>query len=721
MKNNDIKSNKTQEDKLLKQNGGAEKIIPQFIEPKFNPAIPQEQKEINAQRYAESQAVVDKYKGQAQDKQLINLQVYQPQKPKPDRPQEGMSFFPSFNTNPYFPAQMSNMFNPYASSMLGAMYPMAVNVNKIYEINASGPVDQHSRLNMIYEDLIPGKTVSTTFKTVGERVTQIQYIRTILFQQGDGTEVNLDGNSPNSLLSHMKFLELNPFNNNKFSDNPYKGMPNGFLIYRTCYPIKRSEPFGQAQCSKDSMAISVRIYKLNAGGYLLNKQDKSKFYEYDQWREIAFYEYIREHIIKKKLCPNFVSLYGYYLCKNSKIDFDKIENVHIKPTAQSLVNPMKSFNIYDEKENEFVTTIVKGLRELNPGHIIQRLSTDKNLQNIQPVQKPVDLNEYCGEVIVALTESPTYSLYNWASKIYQQEGNTRRMINTGFHSDNVWRSIIFQLMVGLYVMKIHNIYIKDFSIKNNVFIKDLSIEGAVINYWKYRINGIDYYIPNYGYVVLIDSNYKDINDIPTGTIATIGNKSYKLDGPLFDKGNTIGANPDDKFLSMFKEGINPNNFGPDFVAEGGTAPDSDIMNLLSNMFNDTEKNIETYFIKYMYKFMNNRIGTYLKEQEIIHIRNDDLREFKKGQMLVIEEGTGLYRFALYLDAKDGTATVLTKDRTSQNDPQYIDKDNEIIVQKQIAVTQLSNYSLTEPIVQNYKMNESNLSEENILETYNILI
>ena len=40
------------------------------------------------------------------------------------------------------------------------------------------------------------------------------------------------------------------------------------------------------------------------------------------------------------------------------------------------------------------------------------------------------------------------------------------MINTGFHSDNVWRSIIFQLMVGLYVMKIHNIYIKDFSIKN---------------------------------------------------------------------------------------------------------------------------------------------------------------------------------------------------------------------------------------------------------------
>ncbi len=704
------------------QSGGAEKVIPQYVEPKFNPGVPNQQKEINAQRYGEQQAVMEKYKGQAQDKQLINLQVYQPAKPKPE-PSKDINFFPSFNTNPYFPAQMSNMFAPYGSSMLGSMYPMAVNVNKIYEINTNGPVDQHSRLNMIYEDLIPGKIISTTFKTLGERITQVQYIRTILFEKGDGTETNLDGNSGNSLLSHVKFLELNPFNSSRYSDNPYKGLPDGFLIYRTCYPIKRSEPFGKAECSKDSMAVNVRIYKLNAGGYLINKQNKSKFYEYEQWREIAFYEYIREHILKKKLCPHFVNLYGYYLCKDSKIQFDKITEIN-KGKSQlntPFRNPVNDLNVFDQKQNDFVTNVVEGLRKINPGHIIQKLDADKLLQNIQPpASNTVDLEKYCGEVIVAMTESPTYTLYNWASKIYQQEGNTRRMINTGFHKEEVWKSIIFQLMVSLYTMKLHNIYIKDFSIKNNVFIKDLNIDGPVINYWKYRINGIDYYVPNYGFLVLIDSNFKDYDIIPAGTVATVATKTYKLDGPLFDMGNTIGSNADTKFMEMFKAGIDPNNFGPDFVSDGGTAPESNIMDLLSKMLNDTDTLIESYFIKYMYKFMNNRIGTYLKEQESVHIRNDDLRNFKKGQMLVYQEGTGIYKFVLYLDTVNGNAKVLTKDRTSQNDPQYIDKDNEIIIEKNVQITTLSNYSLTEPIVQNYKINESNLSEENILETYNIV-
>ena len=709
--------------------GGAEKIIPQYLEQKFNPGVPIEQREANAQRHGEQQVVADRHKqNQQQEKQLINLQVYQQQKPKPEPKPDGFTIGPSaFNTNPFFPPQMANMFNPMASSMLGAMYPMTVNLNKIYEVNTSGPADPHSRLQMIYEDLIPGKSVTTTFKTVGERITQVQYIRTILFQKGDGTEVNLDGSSSNSLLSHMKFLELNPFNTNRFSDNPYKGLPDGFLIYRTCYPIKRSEPFGQATCSKDSMAINVRIYRLNAGGYLLNKENKSKFYEYDQWREIAYYEYIREHILKKKLCPNFITLYGYYLCKNSAIKFDKITEINmgapnpLRPAS----NPLNDLNIFDQNNSKgqdpFVTTIVKGLRQLNPGHIIQKLDAERNLQNMQPTQQPIDLNKYSGEVIVALTESPTYTLTNWASKIYQQEGNTRRMINTGFHNENVWRSLVFQLMVGLYVMKLHNIYIKDFSIKNNVFIKDLAIDGSIVNYWKYRINGVDYYIPNYGFVLLIDSNYKDFDNIPVGTIATVGTKSYKLDGPLFDMGNTLGAKPDSKFLDMFKAGIDPNNFGPDFINESGTPPDQSIIGLLSDMYGDTDTNIENYFTSYMRKFMNNRIGTYLKEQEIIYIRKDDLRDFKKGQILVHEEGTGIYRVVLYLETTNGVAKILTKNRTSQNDPQYIDKDKEIIIEENVQITTLSNYSLTESITQNFKPNEANLSEDNLLETYNILV
>ncbi len=697
-----------------------------------NPGVPLEQKGIEAERFGEQMAVMDKYKTQQQANKMVdlNLQIAQPPKPppRPDQALQGLNFGQTYNTNPYFPAQMSNIMNPFASSMLGAMYPSTFNVNKIYQISTNGPVDQHSRLNMIYEDLIPGKSVSTTFKTLGERITQIQYIRSILFQAGDSTEVNLDGNSPNSLLSHIKFLELNPFNNSKFSDNPYKDMPEGFLIYRTCYPIKRSEPFGKAMCSKDSMALNVRIYKLTAGGYLINKQNKSRFYEFEQWREIAFYEYIREHIIKKKLCPNFVTLYGYYLCRKSGIDFDKVNSINtgqssqpnrVRPTGP-FRNPFQDLSVLNKEQDEFTKALMQGLYSVTPNQFLQNPQTQRNLQNIQQAQDPVDLNAYTGEVIVAITESPTYTLYSWASKIYQQEGNTRRMVNTGFHKDDIWKGIIFQMMVALYVMKLHNIYIKDFTIKNNVFIKDLSVEGNVTNFWKYRINGIDYYIPNHGYVVLIDSNYKDIDAIPSGTLIPT-KQDHKLDGTLFDMGNTLTGNTDDKFLKMFKEAISPNNFGQDFVTDGGTPPSSIIMDLLTRMAGDAEQDVEMYFIKYMSKFMNNRIGTYLKEQEVIHIRNDDLREFKKGQIIVQEEGNGIYKFVLYLDTVDSVATVLSKDRTSQNDPQYVDKDNETIIQKQVQVTTLRNYSLTEPIAQNYKMNETNLNEESILETYNILV
>jgi hypothetical protein len=511
-------------------------------------------------------------------------------------------------------------------------------------------------------------------------------------------------------------MELNPFNTNKLTPNPYKGLPYGFLIYRTCYPIKRGDPFGQLECSKDSMALNVRIYRLNTGGYLINKQNTKKFYEYEQWREIAYYEYIREHIIKKKLCPNFVSLYGYYLCKNSRIEFNKIMELSTEKIKSQgpFRNPVQDLNVYEKKENEFVEAVVKGLRQIHPGHIIQKLDSD--LTNVQPIQKPVNLEEYNGEVIVAITESPTYSLYTWASKIYQQQGNTKTMINRGFHDEYVWKSIIFQIMVALFVMKIHNIYIDNFSIENNVFIKDLNVEGTVVNYWKYRINGIDYYIPNYGYLVLIDSNYSDINNIPDSTLVPT-DKKHKLDGKIFKEGNTLGTD-NNIFINMFKDGIDPDNFGKSFTMEGGTPPDQTILDLMSKLHSNSYNNIEEYFINYMRKYMNNRIGTYLKEQEIIHIRNDDLREFKKGQIVVHEEGTGIYRFVLYIDTKDGVAKILTKDKTSQNDHDYVDTDVDII-DKDVQITTLKNYSLTEPIVQNFKPTESNLSEENILETYNI--
>ena len=694
----------------MRGGGTGEKVIPMYQE-KINPGQPLEYQEIEKQRQTETYQKMEKQK--LQEKQLINLQVYQPTKPKPEKMPEGVSFQPAYSANPYFPAQMSNMMNPFSMSMLGMTYPMSVNINKVYEINANGPVAPHNKLNMIYEDLLPGKGTLTTFKTLGERTSQIQFVRTVLFNEGDGVEVNLDGSSVNGLLSRMKFLDLNPYNTNKFSNNPYKGLPSGFLLYRTCYPIKRSEPFGHATCAKDSMAINVRIYKLTAGSYLINKQNNVKMNEYNQWREIIYYEYIRENIIKKKVCPNFVSLFGYYLCRRSNINFDKIKTVNLKElknlNMQTFQQQMDDLNIHDTQQNQMTTALVQTLRDINPGHVIQNLATELALKNTQVKQQPINLNEYCGEVLVALTESPTYNLFTWASKIYQQEGNTRRMINTGYHNDKVWKSIYFQMIAALYVLHLNKININNFSLENNVFVKDLAVDGAATSYWKYKINGVDYFIPNYGYVVLIDTNYKN-HEEPEDS------KQHKLDGKIYDSLNKIRGDEDKQTLEMFKNAISTNNFDGNFTNQGGVKPDASILTLLSNMNNHTSTDINDYFLNFMSVFMNNRIGTYLKEQETVHIRKDDLREFKKGQILAYEESTNTYRFVLYLDVTDGVAKVLTKDKTSQTDPN-INKDDEQIVEKSVQITTLFNYSLTEPIVQNANTNETNPSEENILETY----
>ena len=108
----------------------------------------------------------------------------------------------------------------------------------------------------------------------------------------------------------------------------------------------------------------------------------------------------------------------------------------------------------------------------------------------------------------------------WASRLYQKDNNIGRMINSGFHTDKIWQSVMFQLMVALYCLQVNKIYYSSFSLDDNVYIKDLASTSNVTSYWKYKINGIDYYIPNYGYLVIFDSKYCDI----TSTVNVDPNK-----------------------------------------------------------------------------------------------------------------------------------------------------------------------------------------------------
>ena len=325
---------------------------------------------------------------------------------------------------------------------------------------------------------------------------------------------------------------------------------------------------------------------------------------------------------------------------------------------------------------------------------------------------------YAGKALIALTESPNYSIYSWASKIYESEGNIRRMVNTGFHDDKVWFSVIFQMMTALYVLQLHGIGFHNFKIQDNVYVKDLHYHDNMSTYWKYKIDGIEYYIPNYGHLVLIDSNFKEVEK-DQFTLVKINDKKRKIYSNIYAQqgGNKVDESSLNEICyNAFENSISPNVFSSAFTRHGGTKPPESVIKLLSAIYNEaTSKkdfDIGKYIATFMRRFMNNRVGTYLTESEAVFVRKDDSRDFFKGQIVVYETQYDTYKFVAYLGpgADSGKAIVATKEERNK-------EDIEDIIDKEVPLSSLYNYSRYESISQKYKTGEIPFNEEGLLETY----
>ncbi len=732
-----------------------------YKEPKNNPMIPHEQKRI----YNEN-----KPKEQQNQNQILNLQLYQPPRPKPANTQTSHPsvYYPNFVPNPYDPTS-------YARYMQNIQQPII----KEYNINIGGVSGSHVMTSLLFEDSLPIRNVSWSFTSLGERLTMYEAIRSVLFPQGDGKDVPIDDNTYN-LLSHLKIMDMNPYNASNCSKNPYRGLAFGFLLYRSCYPIRHNIQNSSAICSSNSTGINIRIYRMTEGAYMVNRQNITKASDYDLWRDVAFYNFIKEHIIKKKISPNFPFVYGYNITVNSNINFDEIKIIQgprstdVSPLGPSNQNNSTFGNMYQNNKtlppnkpipikNSNVdvnpgTTIIHeypmapgypvvagypvasgypGVHEYSHGHSKpgcasnpeainprNRMCRDPitglvtHTINNQPTKESqkILLNKYTGKALVCLTEAANYNILGWAKKEYRTNGNIKTMINSGYHTKTVWESVLFQLMAALYVMQIKGIIIKDFKLDRNVFIKDISTGGNVTHYWKYKIRGIEYFIPNYGYLVLIDSNYRDFDQSQICEDETEPGHVRKLDGSFLDSCTLQIDDCIKKSFETFRSTIDSNVFDQDFINDNGVKPPEDILRLFDNIKNsaDAKPTIDiSYYIRhFMTMFMNNRVGTPLTSIEINNVKRGSVKEFNKGQMVVMPDIDGTDTFVIYVETKkNNVARIITKDKL---DPSIAN-----IIEKDVPITSLNEYSVVEPIKQNFKMNESNLNDESLLETYNI--
>jgi hypothetical protein len=334
-------------------------------------------------------------------------------------------------------------------------------------------------------------------------------MRNSILDKYDGEELSLKGGDK-SLLSWIKIYDLNPYSLVSNVDNPYNNLPYGFLLYRSAYPIRYNDKDHVLKTTPTSMAFNLRIYKLSIGALKYKNNDC-----FDVWRDLKYYEWVNK-ILKQKISPNFLNYILYVFDKKSSINFKDLDiikkdkdTISCKDENNKLINTI--FNI-DNKEKDKQLIDTNNCRDdipMRKAHDLSTLNDDTNISLKK--ESTIDFTKDSEKILVIVTEAPNSNIIKWNSKNYQKYGTRNKMIATGYHKPEVWYSILFQLIYACAVMHKENIYFNNFSLENNVFIKDIQTDNTGNSCWVYKINNIEYYVPNYGYILVIDSNYVDIN------------------------------------------------------------------------------------------------------------------------------------------------------------------------------------------------------------------
>ena len=645
--------------------------------------------------------------------------------------------------------------------------PNNVPVIKNYHISMPNPAGDHVKIADLYEDMLPqDNNFKNTSLTLEERLITFNYVRSILVRIGDGEDIEISGKIGNStnrknLLSYLKLLDLNPYHNSKISKNPYSSLPDKMLMYRSCYPIRFDSSRNNVTCSKYSIGLNLRIYEMTVAEFNVKKmfsqngtgtQDikKNKF---NLWREISFYEFVREEILKKKICPHFCMIYSWFISTGSDVDFKKlriIKNQYRKGESKADLNTsLKIIKDYKKALDKHANNPIPLLNKNGPApHFISHVraykgnnkdsyGVRKNMKDMQLSLQNEDnletnLNSSVNRCLLALTEAPNCNLLQWATKTYENEmiGPVKKMVQTGYHHASIWFGIIFQILISLQVMYLKKFTIINMEFEDNIFIKDLVNNEQTIGFWKYIFNNIEFYIPNHGYLVMIDSNYKDLKDDDHTFVLkkkTDDNEKFKMFGKAVDEdfnyddinGNITddGKNLDEIQYNNLKKILNPDNFGLKHKNYGGIKPDSKVISLLTTIhkkvLDKVVKNgdLSEIISIHMSMFVHNRVGTPLSATEVNDVDTSAaLTNVDNGKLYAHFVRNNLYAWVIPINFNPTTniCDVLTRNNY---------KDIDEIVLKQVNIANLFEYSSLVSIEQKYKPQDVKLSEDELLEIY----
>jgi hypothetical protein len=629
---------------------------------------------------------------------LLELKINQPlqQQYKPAMPE----IYPS----PYIPIQ--NPYFPYGPNPMvpWQFTPNNVPVIKKYNISLGNGNGDITRIANLFEDILPSvnNIPANTFNTLNERLIMHNYIRSVFIKNSDGEDVLINGGPNNTsselinLLGHIKLLEINPYHSSDSTNNFMKTLPPNFMMYRSCYPIRMGNN-NNIECSATSIGMNIRIYLLNQFD-ISYKNNKEVHLKSNVRRELWYYEFIRNEIIKKKLSPNFITIHSWYLTENTGIDFGKQRKLTIYKTKYynilakqfsedkytEIKNFIMRFDIDNKDERDYKYDLAKYNKYLryckltgnNNAIVKYKFNSPDNDTEIIDHLKDSFSTKKC---MVILTEAPNQLLVDWGSRTYvNTNGPINKMIQTGYHEPKVWQSVYFQILMAMILMFDKGIYFTDFQI-HNIYIKDMKQSENSLGIWKYIYDGIEYFVPNYGYLVLIDSNFKQ----PEYSSDMIYNKLiYNIDGLIYNEkcDNNKKLEIHDKciesMINIFNYTDDKITTDPDFKHKldqiheelikikklTGSELEPELENKKISM-----KNLPLFFITGAgFNFVHNRIGSFLTEDELKKINIDtlDVGTFKrniKKKRICVYKNVPIYCFVLFISTVETADGVETAD------------------------------------------------------------
>lgn len=596
--------------RILKKNDLSGGALTSYINPqrqKNNPFISNDNREISKKQQEETQI---------REPILVEQTIYQPKQQKiPFQPPP--AYLPVFNpdnslSNKLLPAPFSN-------------YLVQPPIQNTYNMNLPSILGSYNAINKIYEDVLPPK-YQMAATTINQRLQLINYLRNTMIRERNGEELiqKTHMERENTLLSYIKILKLNPYT---IKQNIYSDLPLDFFIFNAGYPIRVNPQTKSIELGKESMGLNVRIYYMSADDY----KYKNTYEEIvgrpmcNVWRELKYYDWIKLNIIEKKVSPNFIIPILYKIDSQSKIRWNETRTIKKKELKQETFD--KLLTLYGRKKPD-------------PS------KTDKTE------------NSDSGRSLILLTEAPTNNIIQWSSKIYNKIGTVYQLISSGHHNNDVWRSILFQIMYIFTVLQENKIFLSSITLEDNFYVKDLLVDSNNIGSWIYNINGIDYYVPNYGYIVLFDSKFTDIN--LSSSIWNPGShnqKKYKINSDkIFNTDNDLLID-DDHVWEQCKEILSSNTLNHSFKMKGGSPPEQQLIDNIENILNaSNNKKIKDLFIDCFRVYLHNKIGKPLTKSEVDKLGSNiptSSVKLKKSMLVVIRDATdNLYKWGIITKDKE---------------------------------------------------------------------